>query len=71
MLQTVTTDYTIETGGIIRFNAGLTGGEVIKAGFRFYVPVSFADDDIDISVDNRSGSHYVSNSVLELIEVRE
>lgn len=68
--KTVTTDYTIETGGIIRFNAGMSGGEVVKAGFRFYVPVRFASDDIDILVHNfRSG--FVGDSVVDLVEVRE
>lgn len=68
--QTVTTDYTIETGGIIRFNSGLTGGEIVTAGFRFYVPVAFASDDVDITIHNYSGG-YIGDSAIQLLEVRE
>lgn len=68
--KTVTTDYTIESGGIIRFNSGLTGGEVVKGGCRFYVPVAFADDDVSITIHNYSGG-YVGDAVVELVEVRE
>ena len=68
--QTVTTDYTIETGGIIRFNSGMSGGEVITAGFRFYVPVAFASDDVDITIHNKGGE-FIGDSVVDLVEVRE
>ena len=68
--QTVTTHYTIEAGGIIRFNSGLSGGEVITAGFRFYVPVAFASDDVDITIHNYSGG-FIGDSAIQLLEVRE
>ena len=68
--QTVTTDYTIQDLGIIRFNSGLSGGEIVKAGFRFYVPVAFASDDVDTTIHNRS-SEYIGDSVVDLVEIRE
>ena len=67
----MTTDYTIESGGIIRFNSGLTGGEVVKAGFEFYVPVAFISDDVDINIVNKSAGVFVGDAVIELAEVRE
>ena len=70
VLQTVTSDYTVEAGGIIRFTSGLTGGEVIKAGFRFHVPVAFVSDEADMTIHNYSAG-FVADSVVELIEVRE
>lgn len=69
VLQTVTTDYTVEANGIIRFVTPMTGGEVVKAGFMFYVPVAFADDEADITIHNYSGA-YVGNLVIELEEDR-
>lgn len=68
--QTVSTHYTIESGGIIRFNSGMSGGEVVRAGFRFYVPVAFASDDVDITIHNYSGG-FVGDAVVDLVEVRE
>ena len=68
--QTATTDYTIETGGIIRFLSGMAGGEVIKAGFRFHVPVAFASDDVDLTIHNSSGD-FIGDIVVDLVEVRE
>lgn len=70
VLQTVTTDYTIEAGGIIRFTSGMLGGEVVKAGFRFRVPVAFADDELDVLVHNYSGG-YIADANVDLLEVRE
>lgn len=68
--KTVTTDYTIEAGGIIRFNSGLTGGEVVTAGCRFYITVAFASDDVDIVIHNY-GDGFIGDAVVELVEVRE
>lgn len=68
--QTITTHYTIETGGIIRFVSGMTGGEVVTAGFRFYVPVAFASDDVDITIHNYGGG-FIGDAVVDLVEVRE
>lgn len=70
VLQTVTTDYTLEDGGIVRFTAGLTGGEIVKAGFRFLVPVAFASDEVDITIHDYSAS-FVGDGVIDLVEVRE
>lgn len=69
--QTVTTDYTIEDGGIIRFTSGLTGGEVVTAGFRFLVPVAFVSDEVDIMVHNHDGTGYIGDATVDLVEVRE
>lgn len=68
--QTITTHYTIETGGIIRFVSGMSGGEVVTAGFRFYVPVAFASDDVDITIHNYGGG-FIGDAVVDLVEVRE
>lgn len=68
--KTITTDYTIESGGILRFNSGLTGGEVVTGGGRFYVPVRFASDDIEQIVHNyRLG--FVADSTVVLMEDRQ
>jgi uncharacterized protein (TIGR02217 family) len=70
-LQTVATDYTLQAGGIVRFNTGLTAGQVVKAGFQFYVPVAFVSDDVDIAIHNRSAGIFVGDAAVELAEVRE
>lgn len=71
VLQTITTDYTIETGGIIRFTSGMTGGEVIKSGFRFLVPVAFLRDDLPTVIGNKSDKKFIASITVELEEVRE
>lgn len=68
--KTITTDYTIEAGGILRFNSGLTGGEVVTGGGRFYVPVRFGSDEIDVLIQNfRAG--FIGDAIVDLYEVRE
>lgn len=70
VLQTQGADYTVEALGLIRFTTPLLGGEEVKAGFRFNVPVAFLSDDIDITIHNFSGQ-LVGDSNIDLIEVRE
>lgn len=71
VLQTLTTDYTIEPLGIIRFVVAMTGGEVIKAGYKFHVPVFFINNDIDVLAASINDDDLITDATLELWEDRE
>lgn len=51
--QTIITDYTIETGGIIRFTGGSipTAGQPVTADFEFDIPVRFDVDNFDLELE--------------------
>lgn len=68
--QTEGVDYDVDPLGIISFGTPMTGGEVVKAGYKFYVPVAFEDDELDILIHNFSGE-YVGDISTELMEIRE
>lgn len=70
VLQTVTTHYTIDSLGVISFVTPMTGGEVVKAGFRFHVPVAFGSDDMDTRIHNYN-SGFINDTSFDIIEVRE
>lgn len=69
-LKVITTDYTIEAGGIIRFTAAMVGGEVVKWGGQFHTPCRFGDDDVAFLIHNRN-SQFIGNAALTIEEVRE
>ena len=53
VLQTVITDYTIETGGIIRFTGGSIppASDPVTADFEFDIPVRFNEDKLELAVE--------------------
>ena len=63
-----TSGWTLEPGGIIQFAAPPAAGMVVRAGFRFDVPVRFAEDRLDIS-----GAAFAAGEApsVPVIEVRE
>jgi|TARA_R100000501_G_scaffold4652_1_gene9986 uncharacterized protein (TIGR02217 family) len=61
-----TFDWTVEEGGVVRFAAAPQG--VVTAGFRFDVPVRFADDRLEVSLSAWRAGDIPS---IPLIEVRE
>jgi len=65
VLQTITTDYTIDTTtGIVTFNAPPGSGEVVTASFDFDIPARFDTDHFSLELSN-----YEARSVA--IPVRE
>lgn len=72
VLQTVTTDYTIDALGVISFVTPMTGGEIIKWGGRFYTPVAFGTDDVSYVMHNVNQTvGFITDASIDLIEVRE
>lgn len=61
-------NWTLETGGIIRFATAPANGAEVRAGFKFDVPVRFAEDRIDISGISFAAGEAPS---IPLIEIRE
>lgn len=55
--------------GLFTPSTAWTEGDALTADFEFYVPVRFASDLLPMSIDNRSGSNYVMNGSIELVEV--
>ena len=57
--------------GVVTFDAAPGPGSVLSWSGEFRVPVRFATDTFPMTIDNRSGDHYVMNGSVELVEVWE
>ncbi|QZH76361.1 MAG: DUF2460 domain-containing protein [Erythrobacter sp.] len=66
--DTPRTDWVLEAGGRIVFNAVIPAGAQVRAGFLFDVPVRFAEDRLDITGNTFAAGEAAS---VPLIEVRE
>jgi uncharacterized protein (TIGR02217 family) len=64
----VSTAWTLSEKGVLRFFAAPPAGAEVRAGFRFDVPVRFAEDRLDVSAVNFAAGEAPS---VPLIEVRE
>jgi uncharacterized protein (TIGR02217 family) len=64
----VSTGWTLDPGGLVRFSAPPASGVTVRAGFLFDVPVRFAEDRLDIS-----GAAFAAGDApsVPVIEVRE
>ena len=64
----VSTGWTLDPGGLVRFSAPPASGATVRAGFLFDVPVRFAEDRLDIS-----GAAFAAGDApsVPVIEVRE
>ena len=61
---------TVDTAtGLFTPTSSWSEGKALTADFEFYVPVRFASDFLPMSIDNRSGQHYMLNGSVELVEV--
>jgi uncharacterized protein (TIGR02217 family) len=60
--------WTLEPGGVVRFDVAPAAGAAVTAGFRFDVPVRFASDRLEVS---RSSFLAGDAPSVELVEVRE
>ncbi len=65
---TASTAWTLLPGGTIRFTVAPIAGAEVRAGFRFDVPVRFAEDRLDVSAVNFAAGEAPS---VPLIEIRE
>lgn len=52
--------------GVITFNSAPANGHVVKAGFEFDVPVRFANDHIDVSVEQFNAGSVPQINVIEV-----
>lgn len=59
------------TDGVVTFADAPGNNAVLSWSGEFRVPVRFATDTFPMSIDNRSGEHYVMNGSVELVEVWE
>lgn len=57
--------------GVVTFDTAPGNGSVLSWSGEFRVPVRFATDTFPMTIDNRSGDHYVMNGSVELVEVWE
>jgi len=62
------TAWTLQAGGVVRFTIAPPAGAEVRAGFRFDVPVRFAEDRLDVSAVNFAAGEAPS---VPLIEIRE
>lgn len=70
VLQTVTTDYTVDaTTGKITFTSAPLLNEVLTGGCEFDVPCRFNDDFLPGEIVNKSGDEFLIGFSIELIEV--
>lgn len=70
--QVVTTDYTIESGGIIRFVTPMTGGEVVTAGFEYNLKAQFGRAEFQVLAPNKTdGDTFYLQGTIPIFEVRE
>ncbi len=65
---TASTAWSLEQGGTLRFAVAPPAGAAVRAGFRFDVPVRFAEDRLDVSAVNFAAGEAPS---VPLIEIRE
>ncbi|MFM7378273.1 MAG: DUF2460 domain-containing protein [Erythrobacter sp.] len=63
-----TTAFTLGAKGMLRLTTAPTAGAEVRAGFRFDVPVRFAEDRLDVSAVNFTAGEAPS---VPLIEIRE
>lgn len=63
-----TSDWSVEPGGTITFTIAPAAGELVTAGYRFDVPVRFAEDRLEV---NRAGFAAGEAVSVPLIEIRE
>lgn len=68
VLQTLTTDYTLDTGGIINFVNPPGVGVVIRVTCEFDVPVRFDSDEFAITVEAFQAGSVPSLMIIELRE---
>lgn len=57
------------TTGLVTFSSAPAGGAVLTWTGNFYVHVRFDNDSLPFSIDDRSGSTYIQNGSIDLIEV--
>lgn len=57
--------------GVVTFDTAPADNSVLSWSGEFRVPVRFASDTFPMTIDNRSGDHYVMNGSVELVEVWE
>lgn len=64
----VTSGWTLDAGGIVRFTAPPAAGMVVRAGFQFDVPVRFAEDRLEVA-----GAVFAAGEApsVPVIEIRE
>ncbi len=55
--------------GLVTFSAAPANGAVLSWTGNFYVQVRFDNDSLPFSIDNKSGSTYIQNGSIDLIEV--
>jgi uncharacterized protein (TIGR02217 family) len=65
---TLASGWSLEHGGAIDFATPPAAGEPITAGFRFDVPVRFAEDRLEVSRAGFAAGEAVS---VPLVEIRE
>lgn len=56
--------------GTVTFSAGLADGDVVRWSGEFSLWVRFDNDRLPFSIDNRSGSDFVVNGTVELLEMK-
>ena len=70
--QTITTDYTIETGGIIRFVTPMTGGEVVTAGYQYYLKARFGAVSFNVVSPGQAGANeFYLQGTIPILQDRE
>lgn len=62
------TGWSLEAGGIVRFDQPPAAGAIVTAGYRFDVPVRFAEDRLEVS---RATHGAAAAASVPLIEIRE
>lgn len=68
--QTLTTDYTVSSTGLITFTSGLSASDVVTVTVDFYVPVRFDVDEFFVVPTAALGAHSTIGTI-PLIEVLE
>lgn len=66
-------DYTVDyTTGVITFATGLATGEVVTAGYEFYVPCRFDSDNLDLAITTANcNTGLIGTISADIVEVRE
>jgi uncharacterized protein (TIGR02217 family) len=65
---TLTTDYTVNSTGLITFVAPLVAGDEITVTCDFYIKVRFEQDSISPSIDNFGSARIQSITAIEVLE---
>jgi uncharacterized protein (TIGR02217 family) len=61
--------WTLEEGGVVSFDTAPPAGAVVTAGFRFDVPVRFAEDRLQVTLASIAAGEAPSVPLIELREV--